>query len=68
MNQGKNKFLMRISIEATTAEAAERLIAGLAAIMSPQEKAAFGKKAQRELKRALKEATNKEIPRKTYEN
>jgi hypothetical protein len=50
----KNKFLMRIGIEATSPDAAERLIKGLASIMTNAEKQQFGKKAMRELKRALK--------------
>jgi hypothetical protein len=54
--QTKNKFMMRISIEATSVEAATRLIDGLVAVMTPQEKAQFVKIAQREIKRAMKSA------------
>ena len=55
-HQIKNKFMMRVGIEATSVEAATRLIEGLAAVMTPEEKAQFAKIAQKELKRAMKSA------------
>jgi len=55
----KDKFMMRIGIEATSVEAATRLIDGLASLMLPAEKEQFVKKVQKELKRAMKAVKDK---------
>jgi len=55
----KDKFTMRIGIEATSVEAATRIIEGLTAVMTPEEKAQFAKIAQKELKRVMKAAKDK---------